>query len=35
MFMTIYHAALVDIRQCIATNVIKPKVVKETLQWRS
>jgi len=30
-----YHAALVDIRQCTATNVIKPKVVKETLQWRS
>ena len=24
-----------DIRQCTATNVIKPKVVKETLQWRS
>ena len=30
-----YHAALVDIRQCTATNVIKPKVVKDTLQWRS
>jgi len=25
----------VVIRQCTATNVIKPKVVKETLQWRS
>jgi len=25
----------VDIRHCTATNVIKPKVVKETLQWRS
>ena len=24
-----------DIRQCTATNVIKPKVVKETQQWRS
>jgi len=27
--------ALVDIRQCTDTEVIKPKVVKETLQWRS
>jgi len=27
--------ALVDIRQCTATEVIKPKIVKETLQWGS
>jgi len=30
-----YHAALVHIRQCTATIVIKPNGVKETLQWRS